>query len=138
MKVWLHKMTHWEYWSTKVVYLPTFIYWLINAVRLRKFFFFRYANPGMKNGGLYGDGKYEIYKQLPAQYYPKTVLLKKGQSVDLTNIIKEEQLEFPLILKPNNGFRGIGVRLVHNLEAINHYLTVAKQDTLLQSLVSYP
>jgi len=121
MKIWWHKVKHWEYWSANIIYMPTFFYWLWLMVKFRSFSFYKYANPGIKNGGLYGDSKMDIYNLLPNHLYPKTILIQKDRSYDFIELIEKNLLSFPLILKPDIGLRGIDVVKVNTIVEIENY-----------------
>ena len=57
MKLWYHKLRNWEYWPVYLVYAPVFFYWIWMMIKFRSVSFYKYANPGIKNGGFYGDSK---------------------------------------------------------------------------------
>lgn len=138
MKLWWHKVKNWEYWSVYVVYMPVFFLWLWNMLKFRSFSFFKYANPGIKNGGFYGDSKAEIYKLLPQTSYPKTVLVETNKPTDFFKLIKDNQLKFPLIVKPDIGCRGVGVQKVNVVEEIMLYGQSLQANFLIQETVDYP
>lgn len=138
MRLWWHKMKHWEYWSVYVIYLPTFFIWVWNMIRFRSLKFFKYSNPGITNGGLYGDSKMEIYKILPKDLSPKTVLIK---SVNRSRAIEEfvfNGFEYPVIVKPDIGYRGIGVKMVKNNDELIAYANSIQQNFLIQELITLP
>ncbi len=138
MKIWWHKVKHWEYWSANIIYMPTFFYWLWLMVKFRSFSFYKYANPGIKNGGLYGDSKMDIYNLLPNHLYPKTILIQKDRSYDFIELIEKNLLSFPLILKPDIGLRGIDVVKVNTIVEIENYFHSKKTNFLIQELIDLP
>ncbi len=138
MKLWWHKVKNWEYWSVYVVYTPVFFLWLWNMLKFRSFSFFTYSNPGIKNGGFYGDSKAEIYKLLPQAYYPKTVLVETNKPTNFVRLVIENQLKFPLIVKPDIGCRGVGVQKVNSVEEIILYSQSIQASFLIQETVAYP
>ena len=121
MKLWWHKIKHWEYWPAYLVYMPTFFFWLYCMIRFRSFRFYNHSNPAFINGGLYNDGKKSIYDLLPTNLYPKTALISKTGSHDLRQIIQQNNFTFPLIVKPDVGLRGIGVATVSDYESLVTY-----------------
>jgi hypothetical protein len=131
-------MTHWEYWSVKVVYAPTLILWVLLAIRFRSVHFYKKANPAIKNGGLYGDSKKAIYDILPTDIYPKTVLVKHNEDVNVSQLLEKNGLTYPLIVKPDIGYRGIGVNKVHSLQELTQYKTNTKGDFLIQDYCTLP
>ncbi|WP_276978777.1 D-alanine--D-alanine ligase [Flavobacterium filum] len=138
MKLWWHKVTHWEYWSVNVVYLPTFLLWMVYSIRFGSFHFYRFSNPGMANGGLYGDSKMAIYNRLPSSLYPKTILIRKGTKENIPALMNAKSLSFPLIVKPDMGCRGVNVQKVYSHSEIEMYAQKVKQDFLLQENIDYP
>jgi hypothetical protein len=137
MKYWWHKLWHWEYWPVYIVYLFTFFLWVWYAIRFRSFKFYKHANPSIKNGGLYGDSKMAIYQLLPKNLYPKTILVGKHQSIG-GQTISQNQFQFPLIVKPDIGSRGVGVQKVHSIEELMNYGTTINGDYLIQELIDLP
>ena len=137
-RLWLHKITHWEYWPAYLVYLPTFFFWLYCMVRFRSFRFYKYSNPAFKNGGLIGDGKKSIYDLLPENLYPKTILISESEPYDFHQILQQNNFTFPLIVKPDVGLRGIGVKLIADYESLFAYRDSIKKDFLIQEQCNYP
>lgn len=137
MKLWWHKLTHWEYWSVHIVYLPTFFLWIWFVIKFRTLRFYEYANPSIKNGGLYGEGKMDIYKLLPKNLYPKTIFVAKNEDKSFINDLELNQLEFPLIVKPDIGLRGIGVQKVFDKNDLLQYSATIQQDFLIQEVVTF-
>lgn len=138
MKLWWYKISNWEYWPAKLVYTPTLFIWIWLSIKFRTIYFFKLANPSIKNGGLYGDSKAKIYKLLPESLYPKTVLIDLKQINNFQKIIEKSLLNFPLIVKPDIGFRGIAVQKVHSLDELNYYNGTATENFLIQETIEYP
>lgn len=138
MKIYIHKVKHWEYWSVKIVYFVSFILWLLFILRFLRIHFYRFSNPSIKNGGLYDDSKFEIYKLLPKKIYPKTVLITNNEHNNIDEILKLNQFEFPLIVKPDIGLRGINVEKVNNISDINTYKNKVQQNFLIQEIINFP
>ena len=87
MKIWWHKLKNWEYWSANFIYMPTFFYWVWMMIKFRSFSFYKYANPGIKNGGFFGDSKMDIYKLFQNDFYPKTILIEKHKNHEFDKIL---------------------------------------------------
>lgn len=134
-----HKLTHWEYWPYQVVYTPIYFQYLYYALRTRSFFYFNASNPTIRNGGFFMESKKEIYDLIPDAYYPKTVLIKSGTSLEEINenIIKNK-IEFPFIAKPDIGLRGTAVKKIESVEDLIKYSTKANFDFLIQEFIPYP
>ena len=138
MKIWWHKFKHWEYWSANVVYLPTFFYWVWMMLKFRSVKFYKFSNPSIKHGGFIHDSKMDIYKLLPTDIYPKTVLIKKNQAYDFEKTISDNYFNFPVILKPDVGLRGIDVVKVDTVEEIIKYYQSQDKDFLIQEYIDLP
>jgi len=138
MKLFLHKIRHWEYWSIYLIYTPAFFLWVYYMIKFRSIAFFRYVNPAIKNGGFFGDSKYAIYKILPKNSYPKTVFIAAKQDVDFPRILIENELKFPLIVKPDIGYRGIGLAKVNSVQELATYHKEHNFDFLIQETIEFP
>ncbi|MCF8321977.1 MAG: D-alanine--D-alanine ligase [Flavobacterium sp.] len=138
MRLYWHKIAHWEYWPNYVIYLPTLFLWVFYMFRFRSFTFFKDVNPTIKNGGLFGDSKKKIYDLLPADFYPKTILINRDKQYDFEQILIENNLSFPVISKPDVGYRGIMVEKINSIEELGNYAKTVDQDFLIQEICKYP
>ena len=141
-KNWLHifwtKLTHWEYWPFSVFYFPIVFYWVWLCIRARSFFFFTASNPTIEFGGMLGESKDKIFDLIPDQYIPKTI--KVGHSIsinEITKMMKDHQLTYPLIFKPDIGERGWMVELIKNEADASSYLARIKVAFLIQEYIPY-
>lgn len=133
------RLTAWEYWPFEVVYFPVFFYWAWMIIRARSFFFFRYANPQMENGGFLMESKWSIYKQLPAGSYPTTLLVSNpGDPEQVLKQLRAKGLSFPLIAKPDVGMRGMQVAVLANEADLLQYMASSPVNFLIQAYVDYP
>lgn len=138
LRLFIHKMTNWEYWPYQVVYLPVYFQYLFYAVKTRSFFYFNASNPTFKNGGFFLESKKEIYDLIPKAYYPKTILITSSEDInEITSKIKIENIQYPFIAKPNIGLRGTAVKKINTIEELEHYVQKAKFDILIQELIPY-
>lgn len=138
MKLFFHRLKHWEYWPAYLLYAPTALLWLYYMVKFRSFRFYDHANPGIAHGGFYGDRKSDIYPLLPKGTYPETVLIKAHELEKAGQLIRHSSLKFPLIIKPDIGLRGQNVAQISDLEALLEAGSKMNQDFLVQELVQYP
>lgn len=108
-------------------YLPLlpWIAWL--AVRHRGLTTPTAANPAIPHGGVVGESKYEILKQLPADWVIPSSLIESGQPIDrfdaLQRAIEANGWHYPIILKPDVGERGAGLKLVRSENDARAYLS---------------
>ncbi len=134
----LIKLSHWEYWPFGIVYIPIFFYWFYLCAKARNFFFFTASNPSIENGGFVMESKADIYATIPSEYYPKTLLINIGLSAEAIRLeIERNEFYFPLIVKPDIGGKGRGVKKVNNIEDAVAYILSANFPMLVQALVKY-
>ncbi len=138
MKLFFHKLTHWEYWPFWIVYIPIYFLWAYYALRAGTIFFFNSCNPTIKNGGFLMESKKEIYDLIPPQYYPKTILISKNTPFEtIPELMKRNQIQFPLVAKPDIGLRGSAVKKIDSTEDLKKYSEKAIFDYLIQDLIPY-
>ena len=137
-KLFIHKLTNWEYWPYQVVYLPVYFQYLFYAVRTQSFFYFNASNPTFKNGGFFLESKKEIYDLIPPAYYPKTILIQSNESLNgIISKIKTENIQLPFIAKPNIGLRGTAVKKINTVDELENYIKKANFEILIQDLIPY-
>lgn len=135
----LYKFLHWEYWPMEFIYYPIFPIWLYFAIRARSFFFFNAVNPSIKNGGMAMESKMEIYRMIPDQFIPKTVLIKKGMQLQqILNVVERNHIAFPLIAKPDIGMKALGVEKIQNEVELQSYIQRISNEFLIQELIEFP
>lgn len=139
MKLFFHKLFHWEYWPFQIVYIPIYFLWGYYALKARTIFFFNACNPSMKNGGFVMDSKIEIYDLIPQKFYPTTKFVKEKMPFDaVKTLLETSQIKFPFIVKPDIGLRGSAVKKIHSLDELETYHNKANFDFLVQDLIPYP
>jgi hypothetical protein len=132
------RLTNWEYWPFSVIYFPVFFYWLWLSVKARSLFFFSAANPSIESGGMLGESKYRILKNVPDAFKPKTLLISVPASIQfILDSIGQAGISFPLIAKPDVGERGWKVEKIHNREQLEIYLSKMQSAFLIQEYVDY-
>jgi hypothetical protein len=132
------KLFNWEYWSFNAIYAPIYFYWFYLCIRARNLFFFSASNPTIENGGYLMERKSDIYDIMPQAYYPKTLLVKEGLSTAvIMSLIQEKAFQFPVIIKPDIGGKGRGVRKIESIEDAVAYIQFAQFPMLVQALVEY-
>jgi hypothetical protein len=132
------KLFNWEYWSFGAIYAPIYFYWFYLCIRAKNLFFFSASNPSIENAGYLMERKSDIYDIMPKAYYPKTLLVKEGLSTQtIKALIQEKAFQFPVIVKPDIGGKGRGVRKIDNIEDAVAYIQFAQFPMLVQALVEY-
>ena len=91
----LHRLLHWEYWSTPTIYLPLLPVWLYCAWKAKTLFFFHAANPSIKYGGMAMESKKEIYDLIPENWIPRTVFVsRKNNFNEILLELKSKKITF--------------------------------------------
>lgn len=133
------KLLNWEYWSMTAFYWPLYVYFPFLALKSRHLCFFTATNPGIKSGGLGVESKYETIQKIPKSYRPKTILINGTNPLDsILSKMKDSNIHFPIIVKPDIGFRGLLVNKVKDQEELKTYLEKFPIDFLIQEYIDYP
>lgn len=131
--------SHWEYWPTNLVFAPLGLYWVWMAIKARSFYFMNAANPGIHTGGFVMESKRDVYALLPEQLYPATLYVDKNRDFpNVLHLVREKDIGFPLIVKPDIGMQGLGVKKIHTVEALQAYHQNMPLPFLIQAYVAYP
>lgn len=133
------RLRSWEFWPFGILQGPVFIYWLLLALKERSIFFFSASNPGILSGGMMGESKSEVLGMIPDAIKPKTRIVKlPATKNDVLQKIRENDLSFPLIFKPDLGERGWMVRKIEDEQDIERYLSEIRINFIIQELIDLP
>ncbi len=133
-----YKLRNWEYWPVWLVYLPCFFLYPIYALRCRSTLFFTAANPGIANGGAFLVPKDQLYDKLPKDLIPKTLLWRDNSSADhVREWMLAKKVSYPLVLKPNYGVRGLGLRIVSDEQELTRCMDHTDAPYLIQEYIAY-
>ena len=84
------------------------------------------------------ESKKEIYDLIPFEYYPSTLFFKASSSLqDILTLIKQRNLKYPLIGKPDIGMKGMMVKKLENEKELSFYVQNSKVDFLIQEYVPF-
>jgi len=132
------RLTQWEHWPTIVYYVPLIPFFLIRAVKARHPFHYLATNPGIFYSGNGTESKHKTLALVPEAYRPKSILVLKTDDHETTlNMFRKENFKFPIILKPDIGFRGYLVKKIDTEDALLNYLKKVKEDIIIQEFISY-
>lgn len=138
MPLFLVKVFNYEYWPWWLFYLPMTPYWIYQAIRAKSLTFFTAVNPGIEAGGFYGEHKTEIMKHISPEYLAKTVFIPHGTDFEnLPKLLIDNNLQYPVIAKPNVGERGTSVAKIHSETELRAYHEAANADYLIQEFITY-
>lgn len=142
-------LSYFEFWPGWLFYAPIRLYGLWLAWRFGGVTVLAAANPLFDAGGLVGESKSQILRQIPAQLGDKIaafVVVKRSDDNIQTDVSAAKQiladhgLTYPLVAKPDIGCRGMGVQRLMNDTDLTNYLSQfpVGYDVMLQQLHDYP
>jgi hypothetical protein len=128
----MRSATPWEFWPSWLFYAPVGVFVAALAARygLRAL---PAANPGLEDGGLVGESKAGILKQLPARWTIPFLLAPEGtSSMEIAARVAARGWPYPLIVKPDVGQRGVGVTRVNDAAGLQAYRRAYSGPVLVQ------
>ena len=136
-----------EFWPSLLVYWPVVLQWLWLSIRYRGISLPLISNPGIYLSGMVGESKEELFSQ--AQDEAKDKIAKwcvikdwispEDAAWQAKRKMKNIQLDFPVVAKPDIGCRGAGVRIIRDFPELKDYLERFPSDgkAILQELIPY-
>jgi pimeloyl-ACP methyl ester carboxylesterase/membrane protein DedA with SNARE-associated domain len=138
------RLTRWEFWPRWAFYPPLVLYILWLGLKHRSLTLFTATNPAIPGGGFLGESKWEILAGLRGPragiresgigpvvegnaYFPTSMLIRAEPSVPakldgVARWMAQHGLQWPVVLKPDIGERGDGVRIIRAAEELAGYL----------------
>ena len=139
IKYTLHKCIHWEYWPQEFVYFPMYPIYAYYGLKVRAGFFLSVNHYDKSMPNTMTESKMKTYQFIPTQYYPTTIYIEPKQDFNfILNAIQQADISYPLIVKPDIGYKGIGVKKILNETELHHHLSTIKKPYLIQRLMDYP
>ncbi len=140
MKHFFNRLTHWEHWPFNLFYSPIALVWAWYCLRSRSLWFFSASNPTLTFGGFEGEGKREMYEQLPPGSYPKTIFLSKSETFEsVLQKVADGGFAYPLVVKPDVGMKGLLFRKIDSEAQLRAYHAyIPDIDYVVQDLVDLP
>lgn len=122
-----------EFASSAFIYAPVLLQSLVLAVRYRSLALPLLANPGIFMGGMVGESKSAILnlagpsaRQVIAPFVVQKVqpiTPPAQQAAQLERRLSRKGIGYPVVLKPDQGCRGMGVQLIENRQRLEAYLS---------------
>lgn len=139
MKKLFNIVLNWELWPFNVLYAPVFPMWLWYCIKSRSLWFFTTSNPTITFGGMEGEGKKEMYDQLPHELMPLTIYIRHTNEFEqVKRKLQLSGLQYPFIVKPDVGMKGILFRVIENEEQLQEYHKKIPVEYIAQQKVDYP
>ncbi|PCH51520.1 MAG: D-alanine--D-alanine ligase [Flavobacteriaceae bacterium] len=135
----LKKFTTWEYWPSYMFYVPVVPYGLYLALKSRSFGFFSAVNPAIEGSGNGLESKYKTEQLVPKNYSPETIFVEKESTIkDILAKISTHHIKFPLIIKPDIGFRGLLVKKINSENELHTYIEKYNSiNLIIQEFIDY-
>lgn len=133
----------WEFWPTWALYPPVVLYigWLM--LKYRSITLCTGLNPCMPSSGLVFESKSQILQHLDRFSAPvgRFAVIELEDSADqkIENIkcfLAANELDYPIVLKPDVGQRGAGVAIVRSETEAREFLQTQVEDTIAQEYIS--
>lgn len=140
---WL-RWTRWEHWPLLLVNAPVFLYVLfLGYIRYRRPTLFTITNPAVRpDSGFIGERKSAIFRECQSAHpaIARWELIPADQNPEnrvalLDKFLQREQLTYPVVLKPDEGQRGLGVRIIRNEEQARQILQHTPVDLIVQEFI---
>ena len=136
------RLRRFEFWPAWLTYLPLIPYIAIQALKNRSLMAPTISNPFIPHSGIVGESKSEILKKLPAEWTLGHALIGAGLQPDrlarVESLMTSGLFQFPVVVKPDAGQRGAGVKLCHSLSEIADHLASNPQPQILQKCHAGP
>jgi membrane protein DedA with SNARE-associated domain/pimeloyl-ACP methyl ester carboxylesterase len=142
IKARVSRLWRWEFWPPAIFYLPLvpWIAWL--SLRHRGFNVITAANPGIPHGGLVGEVKSDILDRMPPEFVLRARRIEGSDSAvrlaALEAAMAELGLEYPVIVKPEVGERGAGVRKVNGPDDARRVMAETFEPVVVQEYHAGP
>ena len=139
LKNFFNKITNWELWPFAIIYFPISFVWVWYILKSKSVWFFTPSNPTIAFGGFEGEGKKEMYDQLPPQFVPRTIYVMHDLPFEeVKRKINEAGFQYPFIVKPDVGMKGILFRKIEAEDQLQKYHERIPVEYIVQDLVELP
>ena len=136
---------HWEFWPAWAFSPPVVATCAWLACKYRGVLLPTAANPGIFSGGMVGESKMATLRDLLAtspEFTAEAELLTGSTPTErfasLQRILTDRQIPLPYILKPDQGQRGVGIKLVRETAQAIAYLESNSAPVLVQRYAPGP
>jgi membrane protein DedA with SNARE-associated domain len=137
-----------EHIPNNILYIPVGLYYLFLSFRYRSLTLPSASNPNIETGGFMGESKGSVMNQVGKEQQPwiaEFVSLHRDglpSETDLENalaLMRNKDLDFPVVAKPDIGWNGYGVRLIEDKNHLHQYISAFPHDEkiILQRPVPY-
>lgn len=133
------KFTEWEYWPIYMFYIPNLPYALYLAIKARNLTFYSVTNPSIRSSGNGTESKYKTLELIPEAYKPKSIFVSLTRDFDTIIMeLHKSGIDYPIIAKPDVGFRGMLVEKIYSDFNLKKYLEAYPVNLILQEFIDLP
>ncbi len=137
LRAMVSRVWRWEFWPMWLFYLPLLPVIALLALRHRGFMTISAANPAIYLGGIVGERKRDILRLIGPGLTPPWIVLEPGdvemRRARLCEALELGVISLPLILKPDIGQRGEGLRYADTLEKAEAALEEIPEALIVQN-----
>jgi hypothetical protein len=139
LRKFFERLTNWELWPFAAIYFPISFVWVWYMIKSRAVWFFTPSNPTIAFGGFEGEGKKEMYDQLPPHTVPRTIYVMHDLGFDeVKRRLATAGFTYPFIVKPDVGMKGILFRKIDTEEQLHKYHERIPVEYIVQDLIELP
>lgn len=80
------------------------------------------------------QSKIDVYQLIDATNIPSTIFVNKDE---ISTFDYNRINHYPIVAKPNEGLKGLGVSIIHSKKELQKYLEHCDLDTLIQEKINY-
>ncbi len=138
--------SYFEFWPSWKFYTPMALYMAWLSLRYGGITLPSAVNPHFDNGGIVGESKRGILDLIASgkssKYVAKYISIEKAGSDTLARAkveVKKHNIQFPVVAKPDNGCRGMGVQPLYDESYLDKYIEdYPEEETfILQELIEW-
>jgi hypothetical protein len=119
-------------------YAPLVPFFLYKIIRAGNPVYFLVTNPGILYSGCGSESKFKTLLLIPEEFRPKSILMETGISfATILERMKIQGISYPLIVKPDIGFRGYLVKKIDNEQELQDYFIKVKTAVILQEFINF-
>ncbi len=126
-------LSFYEFWPPRLFYIPISIAWVLLSIRHGSPTLPTIANPLFPVGGYVGDSKEAILSKVGGESSSLvarfTALTRSNGNTSVSEdsqraeaLMRDKNLAYPVVIKPDVGCRGVGVQIVRHTEELATYL----------------
>jgi len=134
----LTRLTNWEHWPAFMFYTPLIPFFIYRIIKAKNPLYFLATNPSILYSGIGSESKYKTLALVPQKYQPESILVTENMDFkDLLIRLKETNLTYPLIAKPDIGFRGYLVKKIDSEKDLKNYFSKINIPIIIQEFIDY-